>query len=89
MTTKSPSVETKREDWEKAFDCFRDSTGAAHYQIKDFIRDTRTQAIEEERERVKSIIQSAGPDLVCPINEPPFREDYINKWNLLTHLNKK
>jgi hypothetical protein len=90
---------TKREEWEKPqWECdlailmgklvgWRDAE--FDQPLIDFIRSVRTQALEEERERVKSIIQSAGPDLVCPINEPPFREDYIDKWNLLTHLNKK
>ena len=48
-----------------------------------------SQARKEGIEEIIEIIKSKSPSLVCPSDLPPFREDYINKWNLIDELKKK
>jgi len=56
--------------------------------VKKAISKLLTQVQEEARGDVIKLIKDNGPDLVLPITEPPFREDYINKWKLIALIKK-
>jgi hypothetical protein len=78
MTPTHPK--TKREEWEKEFhkEWKFHNMGGTHIWINRFVRKVRTQAIEEERERIREIIKNSDyGDGSCDTND------------LLTHLNKK
>lgn len=63
----SPTEQIKKsapiDKWENIFDTFRGSTGAAHYQIKDFIRQLRKVdrwfRYETDRHFVKELVSEA------------------------------
>jgi hypothetical protein len=64
------------ETWEEEFDCFRSSTGAAHYQIKDFVRDLLSLARKQEREKIIKIINK----------QPTYTQVNWEKINLVKQL---
>ena len=84
-------METNQPDWEKEFDkrwYLFTKDGSMSFttcgeEVKDFIRSTIQAEKEALLEEVIKITKGKGPDLVCPINEPPFSEDYVNQWNLI------
>jgi hypothetical protein len=97
----NPTNSTKAIEWEKEFyKQFYLSThkgklpkkiqwyflpsDVTYKEMFDFIRQVRTEAIQEVIEEIKN----HTPNLVVPINEPPFRKDFLDKWDLLTSLQK-
>lgn len=58
-------------------------------ELWSFIHSAVEEARKDERKRIIELIEENGPDIVAGIDEPPFREDYVNKWNLIDLLNKQ
>jgi len=44
---------------------------------------------QKSYEEIIELIKDCGPDMVVPIKELPYREDYINKWKLIKKLKEK
>jgi aminoglycoside phosphotransferase family enzyme len=55
-------------------------------RLKDFISKTLQQQREDLIKEIEGVVRESGPDLVLPIKEMPYRDDYINKWNLIKKL---
>ena len=64
-------------------DGYEDRVEWAVDKLEELLRSTIQAEKEALLEEVIKITKGKGPDLVCPINEPPFSEDYVNQWNLI------